>query len=65
MDYKHQSMPMEWDTELLTLKDGTDLPPGRDASLVGVLAKGCLQEEDRNATGKKEDEVGDKEGTCG
>lgn len=58
-------MILELDTELLTLEDWTDLPPGCDASLVGVLAKCCLQEEDRNATGKKEDEVGDKEGTCG
>lgn len=65
MDYKRQFMPMDWDMELLTLEDGTDLPPGRDASLVGVLTKGCLQEEDGNATGKKEDEVRDKEGPCG
>lgn len=52
-------------TVLLTFKDGADLPPGCDASLARVLAQRCLQEEDRNATGKEEDEVGDEEGTCG
>lgn len=50
---------------LLTLKDGANLPPGCDASLASVLAQCCLQEKDRNATGKEEDEVGDEEGTCG
>lgn len=51
--------------ELLTLKDGADLSPGCDASLASILAQCCLQEEDRNATGKEEDEVGDEKGTCG
>ena len=51
--------------ERLTLKDGADLPPGSDAPLTGVLAQRRLQEEDRNAAGKEEDEVGDEEGTCG
>lgn len=46
------------------LKDGADLPPGCDAPLTGVLAQRRLQEEDRNAAGKEEDEVGDEEGTC-
>ena len=50
--------------EQLTLKDGADLPPGSDAPLTGVLAQRRLQEEDRNAAGKEEDEVGDEEGTC-
>lgn len=56
---------LESGTGLLTLKDGTNLPPGCDASLASVLAQCCLQEEDRNATGKEEDEVGDEKGTCG
>lgn len=56
---------LEPGTVLLTLKDGTDLPPGCDATLAGVLAQRCLQEEDGNATGEEEDEVGDEEGTCG
>lgn len=56
---------LESGTRLLTLKDGANLPPGCDASLASVLAQRCLQEEDRNATGKEEDEVGDEKGTCG
>lgn len=56
---------LESGTGLLTLKDGANLPPGCDASLASVLAQCCLQEEDRNATGKEEDEVGDEKGTCG
>lgn len=56
---------LESGTKLLTLKDGANLPPGCDASLASVLAQRCLQEEDRNATGKEEDEVGDEKGTCG
>lgn len=52
-------------TQVLTFKDGADLPPSCDASLASVLAQRCLQKEDRNATGEKEDEVGDEKSTCG
>lgn len=48
----------------LTLEEGADLPPGRDAALAGVLAQGHLQKEEWNATGEEEDEVGDEEGSC-
>lgn len=46
-----------------TFKQWTDFPPACNASLAGVLAQGRLQEEDRNATGEQEDQVGDEEGT--
>lgn len=48
---------------LLTFKQGTDFPPAGDASLAGVLAQRRLQEEDGNATGEQEDQVGDEERT--
>ena len=48
---------------LLTFKQGTDLPPAGDASLAGELAQGRLQEEDGDATGEQEDQVGDEECT--
>lgn len=48
---------------LLTFKQGTDFPPAGDASLAGVLAQRCLQEENGNATGEQEDQVGDEERT--
>lgn len=50
------------DTHVLpTFKQGTDFSPAGNASLAGVLAQGYLQEEDRNATGEQEDQVGDEE----
>lgn len=48
----------------LTLEKGTDLPPGCDAPLAGVLAQCHLQEEQRDATSEEEDEIGDEEGSC-
>lgn len=47
----------------LAFKERADLSPGSDSTLTGVLAKGCLQEEDWNPTGKEEDEIWDEEGT--
>lgn len=52
------------DTPVLpTFKQGTDFSPAGDAPLAGVLAQSYLQEEDRNATGEQEDQVGDEECT--
>lgn len=48
---------------LPTFKQGTDFSPAGNASLAGVLAQGRLQEEDRNAAGEQEDQVGDEECT--
>lgn len=49
----------------LTLEEGADLPPGCDTALAGVLTQRHLQEENRDAAGEKEDEVGDEERSCG
>lgn len=46
-----------------TFKQRTDFSPASNASFAGVLAQGNLQEEDRNTTGEKEDQVGDEECT--
>lgn len=48
---------------MLTFKQRADFSPAGNASLTGVLAQGDLQEEDRNATGEQEDQVGDEECT--
>lgn len=48
---------------LPTFKQGTDLSPAGNASLAGVLAQRRLKEEDGNATGEQEDQVGDEECT--
>lgn len=48
---------------LPTFKQGTDFSPAGNASLAGVLAQGRLQEEDGNAAGEQEDQVGDEECT--
>lgn len=45
----------------LTLKEGTDLPPGSNTPLAAILAQCHLQEEHWDATAKEEDEVGDEE----
>lgn len=50
---------------LPTFEQRTDFPPAGDAALAGVLAQRCLQEEDRNATGEQEDQVGDEERAYG
>lgn len=47
----------------LTSKDGTELGPAGDPSFRCVLAQCDLQEEDRQATPKQEDEVRDEERT--
>lgn len=49
---------------MITFKQWTDLPPAGDSTLTGVLTQRRLQEEDRDATSKQEDEVWDEESTC-
>lgn len=46
-----------------TFKQRADFPPAGDSTLTGVLTQCCLQEENRNPTGKQENEVGDKKGS--
>ena len=60
----HSGLTLHGDTPVLpTFKQGTDFSPAGNASLAGVLAQGCLQEEDGNTTGEQEDHVGDEERT--
>lgn len=47
----------------LTGKDGAELSPAGDPSLRGVLAQRDFQEEHRQTTPEKEDEVRDKKCT--
>lgn len=49
---------------VLTLEEGADLRPGRDAPLAGVLAQCHFQEEHWDATAEEKDEVGHEEGSC-
>lgn len=47
----------------LTREDGAEFGPAGDPSFRGVLAQRHFQEEDRQASPNKEDEVRDEEGT--
>lgn len=46
---------------MFTFKQGADLLPAGDTSLLGVLAQSRFQEEQRNATGEQEEDVRDEE----
>ena len=47
-----------------TSENGAELLPAGDAALRGELTQGDLQEEDRQASAKQEDEVGDEKCAC-